>query len=154
LPGALQSAPGRFPETARMENLIFLTFPGLVALSVGLLVFHISLQGNLATRELGSTWNAGPRDDEKKPQGKLAGRAERASRNFQETYPAFIGLALALALAIVAPHSQLGQIGAFIWFAGRLVYIPLYLFGVSYIRSLAWVAAMAGLGCMAVALLF
>ncbi|MCV3767320.1 MAPEG family protein [Rhizobium sp. TRM95796] len=135
-----------------MENLIFLTFPGLVGLSVVLLVLHIMLQGNLATRELGSQWNAGPRDDDKKPQGKLAGRAERALRNFQETYPAFIGLALALAIA--EPHSRLGQVGAVIWFVGRLAYIPLYLFGVSYIRSFAWLVAMAGLGCMAAALLF
>lgn len=135
-----------------MENLTFLTFPGLVALSVALLVFHVMLQGNLATRELGSQWNAGPRDEGRKPQGKFAGRADRALRNFQETYPAFIGLALGLAIA--EPHSWLGLIGAFIWFAGRIVYIPLYLFGVSYIRSLVWVVAMAGLGCMAVALLF
>jgi uncharacterized MAPEG superfamily protein len=135
-----------------MEHLTALSFPALVALSTVLLVFHIMLQGQLATRELGSQWNAGPRDDNKKPQGKYAGRAERALRNFQETYPAFIGLALALALA--APQSGLGQIGALIWFAGRLAYIPLYLFGVSYIRSLAWLVAMIGLGCMAVALLF
>jgi uncharacterized MAPEG superfamily protein len=135
-----------------MEHLTALSFPALVALSTVLLVFHIMLQGQLATRELGSQWNAGPRDDNKKPQGKYAGRAERALRNFQETYPAFIGLALALAVA--APQSRPGQIGALVWFAGRLAYIPLYLFGVSYVRSLAWLVAMIGLGCMAVALLF
>jgi uncharacterized MAPEG superfamily protein len=135
-----------------MENLTFVSFPALVAFSVVLLVFHIMLQGNLATRELGSQWNASPRDDNKSPKGVFAGRAERASRNFQETFPAFLGLALALAVA--EPQSGLGQIGALVWFAGRLVYIPLYLFGVSYIRSLAWVVSMAGLGCMAIALLF
>ena len=61
--------------------------------------FHVSLQGVMSTLELGSAWNAGPRDVERKPSGKLAGRSARASANFQETYPAFVGLALALAIA-------------------------------------------------------
>ena len=124
----------------------------LVALSVALLVFHVALQGVLATRELGSKWNAGPRDDAREPAGVLAGRAARASANFRETYPGFVALALALALA--GDPSGWGLAGAWLWFAARLVYIALYLAGVPYIRSLVWLAALVGLGVMAGAVIF
>jgi uncharacterized MAPEG superfamily protein len=124
----------------------------LLALSVALLVFHIALQGMLATRELGSQWNAGPRDDAREPTGKLAGRAERASANFRETYPAFVALALALALA--GDPSGWGLAGAWLWFVARLVYIPLYLAGIPYIRSFVWLVALAGLAVMASVIIF
>jgi len=36
--------------------------------------------------------------------------------------------------------------GAEIWFAARVVYVPLYAFGVRQIRSLVWLVSIAGLG--------
>ena len=124
----------------------------LLAWSVVLLVAHVLLQGMLATRELGTEWNAGPRDEGKQPESKLAGRAARASSNFRETYPAFV--ALAAGLLFTGETSGLGLIGAVVWFVGRIVYYPLYLAGIPYIRSLVWLAAMAGLGLMFLALAF
>ena len=38
--------------------------------------------------------------------------------------------------------------GALIWFAARIVYIPLYLGGVPYIRSFVWLVAAGGLAMM------
>ncbi|MCV9966069.1 MAPEG family protein [Pararhizobium sp. BT-229] len=118
-------------------------FIALLAWSVVLLVFHVSLQGVMSTLELGSAWNAGPRDVERKPSGKLAGRSARASANFQETYPAFIGLALALEIA--GDPTGWGLAGAWAWIVFRIVYIPLYLAGVPYVRSLVWLGSLAGL---------
>jgi uncharacterized MAPEG superfamily protein len=123
-----------------------LSFPVLAALSVGLLIVHVLLQSTLAVRETGTEWNTGPRDTEVKPKGALAGRAKRASANFRETYPGFVVLILALAIAGDAWH--LGLTGTIVWFAARIAYIPLYLAGVSYIRSYVWLVAMAGLGLM------
>lgn len=120
----------------------------LLALSVALLVFHILLQGMLSTRELGSAWNAGPRDEPRQPAGMIAGRAARASANFRETYPAFV--ALALSLVITGDPAGYGLAGAWLWFVARLVYLPLYLAGVPYIRSLVWTVALLGLAIMAV----
>lgn len=135
-----------------MEPGLFSASPflPLVGLSVVLLVVHILLQGLAATRELGSRWNAGPRDEGLKPSGKFAGRAERASANFRETYPAFIGLALALVLK--GDPSGWGILGAWLWFVGRIVYIPLYLAGIPYFRSFVWLISLAGLGIMLLAL--
>ncbi len=123
----------------------------LLGWSTVLLVVAVLLQGQLATRELGVGWNAGPRDGDARPQGVLAGRAQRALDNFKETYPAFV--ALALALAVSDRTGGLGAIGAMLWFAGRVAYHPLYLFGVPYVRSLAWLVAMGGLLLMLIRLL-
>ncbi|MDQ0137378.1 putative MAPEG superfamily protein [Neorhizobium galegae] len=122
----------------------------LLALSVVLLVFHVLLQGMLSTRELGRDWNAGPRDEGVEPKGKFAGRAARASKNFQETYPAFVGLLLGVAFA--GDASGWGLIGGWIWFAARIVYVPLYLAGIPYFRSFVWLISLIGLLAMTIAL--
>jgi uncharacterized MAPEG superfamily protein len=36
-------------------------------------------------------------------------------------------------------------IGAWLWLGGRVAYLPLYAFGVRYLRSLAWGLALAGI---------
>lgn len=123
----------------------------LLALSVVLLVFHILLQGTLSTRELGREWNAGPRDEGLAPKGRLVGRADRASKNFQETYPAFVGLLLGVAFS-GDDASGWGLIGGWIWLVSRVVYIPLYMGGVPYIRSLVWTVSLIGLLAMTIAL--
>ncbi len=115
----------------------------LLGWSTVLLFAHVMLQGQLVTRERGTDWNAGPRDGDEKPLGPLAGRAARALANFQETYPIFV--ALALGLAVSGRTGGIGAIGAIIWFVARIVYIPLYLFGVKYVRSLCWLVSILGL---------
>jgi len=122
----------------------------LLALSVVLLLVHIGLQAMLATRELGTDWNAGPRDEGREPKSARAGRAARALTNFQETYPAFIGLLLGL--AFVGDSSGLGLLGATVWLVARIVYIPLYLAGIPYVRSLVWLVSILGLALMMLAL--
>lgn len=127
-------------------------FLPLIGASVFLLVVHILLQGMIATRELGGSWNAGPRDDDRQVKSKVAGRAARASGNFRETYPAFIALAFGVIMA--GDPSGLALIGAWIWLICRIVYIPLYLAGIPYIRSLVWVGSMVGLLLMFIVLMF
>ena len=134
-------------EPASADATYLLT---LLALSVFLLLFHIGLQGMLATKELGVAWNAGPRDEGREPKGVLAGRAVRASGNYQETYPAFLGLLLAL--TFTGDTSGTGLVGATVWLVARIVYVPLYLAGIPYIRSLVWLISIAGLLMMMFAL--
>ena len=130
----------------------FFSFPVLAALSVVLLIFHVLLQSSLAVKETGKEWNAGPRDAEPAPLGVMAGRAERASANFRETYPGFT--VLVLALAVGGDAGGIGFAGTLIWFAARIVYIPLYLLGIPYIRSLVWLVAVGGLALMLAGVLY
>jgi uncharacterized MAPEG superfamily protein len=115
----------------------------LLGWSTVLLFAHIMLQGQLATRDRGLDWNAGARDGEQKPLGPLAGRAARALANLQETYPIFV--TLALGLAVSGRTGGIGETGAILWFVARIVYVPLYLFGVKYVRSLCWLTSILGL---------
>ena len=123
----------------------------LIVASVALLFVHIGAQAIAATSELGSAWNAGPRDEGVRPKGVIAGRAERALRNYLETYAAFAVLAVALVASGRA--DGIGLIGGMVWLIARVIYIPLYLAGIPYWRSLVWLAAVVGLALMAARLL-
>ena len=114
-----------------------------LAWSVMLLFAHIGLQSGLMTLELGVPYNASPRDNQAEPRGVIAGRAARAARNFMETYPAFVGLALALVVS--GRHGDMGSQGAIMWIVSRVVYLPLYLAGVPYIRTLVFSVSIWGL---------
>jgi uncharacterized MAPEG superfamily protein len=90
--------------------------------------------------------------DEDKPESVWLGRAERALKNFQETWNVFIILALLAHFA--SPGDPLIFWGAIVYFAGRVVYLPLYLFGTFGIRSLVWNIATIGLALMMWGVLF
>ena len=121
----------------------------LLGWSVLILLVHINLQSGLAIRDQGLGFNAGARDGEPpRPLGAVAARAKRALANFGETWPAFI--ALAVGLAVTGRTGGLGATGAWLWFGARLVYIPLYLLGVPYLRTLCFGVSLVGLIMMLV----
>jgi uncharacterized MAPEG superfamily protein len=122
----------------------------VLALGVALLFVHISLQAILATLELGRVWNASARDERLEVKGVYAGRAERALKNYLETFAALV--ALSLALAVLGKTGGLGEKGAWLWLIARIAYIPLYLMGIPYVRSAVWTLSAAGLFLMFVAL--
>ncbi|QLP97099.1 MAG: MAPEG family protein [Rhodoblastus sp.] len=117
-----------------------------LASSVVLLIAQILLQAFTMTSEVGLAYNASARDEARPVRGVVAGRAERALRNLLETYPAFV--ALALMLAITGRTGGLGAAGAWLWLIARVIYVPLYLIGAPFVRSVAWAAALVGLGLM------
>lgn len=95
------------------------------------------------TGQYGLKWNTGARDEEMPPLSPIANRLQRAQNNLFETLPLFIA---AILIAHVADkNSALTHNGALIYFVGRLVYVPLYAFGVKQIRSLVWLVSTAGL---------
>lgn len=121
-----------------------------LALTLILALAQIGAASLARTAELGGKWNAGPRDAEVPPPGKLAGRLMRAQSNLFETLPLF---AAAVIMAEVAGRTgELTVWGAGLYFAARVVYVPLYAFGVPYIRSLVWLVAAGGLVAVIVAL--
>lgn len=95
-----------------------------------------------AQPQRGLKWNAGPRDEPVVLTG-VAGRLERAFANFRETFPFFAVLVIVDYLG--GRLGELTSLGALIYVVARAVYIPLYAFGVPYVRSLTWVASMVGI---------
>ena len=96
----------------------------------------------VANSQRGMGWNAGNRDTEAARLTGAAGRAHRASRNFLETFPFFAAAVLAVMFTQRnSPHTALG---AQLYFWSRVAYLPIYIIGVPYVRTLAWTVAFAG----------
>jgi uncharacterized MAPEG superfamily protein len=103
------------------------------------------------TRQYGSKWNAGPRDEPMPPPDKITGRLERAQRNLFETLPIFIGAVLIAQMT--GRTGSLTELGTQLYFWARVVYVPLYAFGVPYVRSLAFLVSFVGLAMVLAAVL-
>jgi uncharacterized MAPEG superfamily protein len=123
-----------------------------LALTLILALVQIFLPAGARTAEFGSKWNAGPRDETPEAKKPLTGRLERAQANLYETLPLFIGAVLIA--HVIGASSALTVWGAALYFWGRVVYVPLYAFGVAYIRSLIWVVSLAGLVMVLASLFF
>jgi len=95
------------------------------------------------TSQYGLKWNTGPRDENMPALNPVAGRLQRAQYNLYETLPLFIGGVLVAHIA--GRENELTAIGAQVYFWGRVVYVPLYAFGIRQIRSLVWLVSTAGL---------
>ena len=73
----------------------------------------------------------------------VAGRLERALRNFLETFPLF---AAAVLMAHAAGrHGWMTEWGVQLYFWARLVYLPIYAAGIKVARTIAWLLATLGI---------
>jgi uncharacterized MAPEG superfamily protein len=121
----------------------------LLAVAVLIGLAHLLWAAGASRAQQGLKWAGGPRDVDRPVTGRAA-RLNRAFANFRETFPLF-------AAAILAAHlgDQLGPLtfwGAWLYVVARALYLPLYAYPVGLLRSLAWFAAMAGLGLVTAAL--
>lgn len=117
----------------------------LLIWSTTLLGGYIGVQSILYRMQHGIFFASSVRDVEAPPNVWNA-RAQRALRNLLETYAAFVALAVATELS--GRSDGFTQWGAQLYFWARWVYLPLYLFGVQYVRSLVWLVAAGGLMLM------
>ena len=79
----------------------------------------------------------------------FVGRANRAHLNLMESLPIFLVLAV---LSIIIPEVDNYDLAMY-WLGLRCVYVPLYVFNVTYIRSLVWGMSVICLVLMAVSLM-
>ncbi|MEN0652251.1 MULTISPECIES: MAPEG family protein [Hyphobacterium] len=75
--------------------------------------------------------------------GVMLGRARRANANMVEAMLMFVPLVLVA--AITGSFNGMTEIGAGLFLAARIIYAPLYWFGVPWLRTLAWAAGLAGI---------
>ena len=104
---------------------------------------HILVTAQAKTRQYGTKWNLSARDEEVPPLNPVAGRLARAQANFYESFPIMVAAILIVSVAHL--ENRWTALGALIWLGARLLYLPLYAFGVPVLRSLAWIAGLAGI---------
>jgi uncharacterized MAPEG superfamily protein len=115
----------------------------MLALSIVLGFVHVVVAVRAVTRQYGSKWNTGARDEILPPMEPLPGRLTRARDNFLETFPFF---AAAVLIAHVAERGgRLTAIGVQLYFWARVVYLPLYALGIPKIRTVVWTIATLGI---------
>lgn len=113
----------------------------LGAMVLGLL--HLTAASFAFKAQVGNDYTVGPRDEGLQPAG-VAARLARAQSNFLETFAIFAAAVLLLELRN-RTGGWLGEAGSLVYLGGRILFLPLYMAGVRWLRTLAWNAATAGL---------
>jgi uncharacterized MAPEG superfamily protein len=121
-------------------------------LSVLLWAAHVLTQAVTGRAEFGDAYLFSPRDKQLSAKGVGCGRATRALANYVENLGPFVAMALAL---IATGHAGgLGATGATIWILARILYLPIYVMGVVYVRTALWGISVIGLLMMLARLAF
>ena len=124
--------------TALLELTVYFTIWTLVSVVLG-----AAIRNQEWTKE-GRDIGLGNRDNlqEATPMG---GRAERAAKNSIEAAVFFVPLAL---IANAAGLDAEVMLGAQVAFSARIAYVPIYIAGIKYLRSLVWIVGVVGYGMM------
>jgi uncharacterized MAPEG superfamily protein len=115
----------------------------MLAFSIVLGLVQIIRSAQSKNLQLGYWWAAGPRDEPRPALTGLAGRLERALQILSKTFSLFAASVLIAHAA--GRHDLMTVWGAQLYFCGRVVYLPLYAFGVPLARSLVWNIATLGI---------
>jgi uncharacterized MAPEG superfamily protein len=122
----------------------------MLSLAIVLGLFQLLIAARAGNSQRGLKWNVGARDEPPPPVSKVAGRLERAFRNFMETFPFFA--AVVLICAVIGRHNWATMLGAEAYVAARVVYVLLYAAGVPGVRTLIWLVATLAIILMLVAI--
>lgn len=87
----------------------------------------------------------GNRDNPPEPSA-MAARADRAAKNMLENLVLFIAVTI-VCLGARGDHDRI-VLGARMFFWARVAYFPVYVFGVTHVRSVLWGVSVAGMGLM------
>ena len=115
----------------------------VLALGALLLVLHIMAAVHFKTKQYGTQWNMGARDEATPPLNEIPARLERARDNFLETFP--IAIVALFGVVLAGKTDGTTAVLAWVWLAARAVYLPLYWAGIPYVRTLVWLASMVAL---------
>lgn len=120
-----------------------MTFELWILLSAALLgLVHITVASFAFKAQVGNRYTVGARDENLQPVG-VAGRLYRAQQNFLETFSIF-----AICVAVVHVSNSYGPLsywGSMLYLGGRVLFLPLYALGVSWVRTFSWNIATLGL---------
>jgi uncharacterized MAPEG superfamily protein len=114
----------------------------IVVWAVALTFVEVVVAALGAQLQVGVGALAGNRD-EVPPLSGFAGRAQRAHRNMLENLPLFI--ALVLVAQVAGRTNAMTLLGAQLFFWGRLAHWLIYLAGIPWLRTLAWLVSVIGM---------
>lgn len=112
----------------------------MLAWAILLGIVQLLLAVALVTAQRGLKWNVGARDAPQSPPTGVAGRMDRALRNFLETFPFFA--AAAVAVAALGRGDAHTALAAQLYLGARLAYVPVYAAGIPYVRGLIWAVSL------------
>lgn len=108
-----------------------------------LAIVHVFAAVRVKTRQYGTKWNVGARDEALPPPDPIVGRLARAQANYFETFPVMAAAILIVTAAGLT--SRWTALGALIWLGARAIYLPLYAAGVPVVRTIVFMVSMAGI---------
>jgi uncharacterized MAPEG superfamily protein len=114
----------------------------MLAWSIALGLVQIIVSAHAASLQVGYRYTASAREA-RPPLTGVAGRVDRALRNFLETFPLFA--AAVLVTHLTGRHTRWSALGSVLYLAARIVYVPLYAWAVPLVRSLVWNVATIGI---------
>ena len=113
-----------------LENILILSFLlVIIQLTIPMLI-------ELLTKNTNLKYFLSSRDENTKISAQ-AQRANRALKNLLETFPIFIGITL-LSLIKDVDNSTI----ALFWLIFRIIYVPVYVLGINYLRTGIWTASL------------
>ena len=110
--------------------------------SAALGIIHLSAASFAFKAQVGNKYSVGPRDENIQPSG-LAGRLHRAQKNFLEIFAVFAVCVLLVHLTSV--YGSLSYWGSILYLLGRALFLPLYAWGIPWLRTFSWNLATLGL---------
>ena len=123
-----------------------MTLTSILILSFLLVLIQITIPVliSLLTNNLKLSYLFSSRDDAVNT-SKYIDRANRALKNLFETLPIFIGLIL---LSIINDLDN--TLLAMMWLLARIIYVPVYIVGINYVRTGIWAIALICLILMSI----
>ncbi|MEZ5729244.1 MAG: MAPEG family protein [Burkholderiaceae bacterium] len=119
----------------------------ILAAAAVLGLVHLTAASFAFKAQVGNRYTVGPRDQNIQPVG-IAGRLQRAQQNFLETFSIFA--VFVVLVHLTNAHGALSHWGAILYLAGRILFLPLYAWGVTWLRTLSWNLATLGLALVGV----
>jgi uncharacterized MAPEG superfamily protein len=108
-----------------------------------LAIVHVFAAVRVKTRQYGTNWNMGARDETLPPPEPIVGRLARAQANYFETFP--VAAVAILLVTLTERTSVVTEIGAILWLAMRILYLPIYALGIPKIRTIIFIASVLGI---------
>ena len=123
-----------FSGSTEIQMLLWAVVLGLVQLVIAT---------DMATLDQGLPYNLSPRDLPPPPVKPVTARLQRAWHNYRET---FVYFAVAvLAVTALGKANANSALGAEIYLAARVLYVPVYAAGVPVLRTLVWAVSVVGI---------